>query len=405
MSVNKGLIAGIVVVGLGLCVGLGWWLARTHDRRDAELAAAERKVIEEAIAKAAEVNRKALEEARANDAKEKAASDARKQQYDAQYTEDHKRLAEAQAQMAALEALPRQRALLYMQKGEWKKLDDLVDSLAASGERAPNGRFQLQLVTFGIEDLLNHMEQSGHSLQANVEAYQRERPESAFAPLLPVMHLHSAAWRARGSGYSHEVTAEGWKLFRDRNQQAWLKILAARSRSDRLPTWYHKAISVGMDAGIEGKQLRGLFDEGIARFPGYHMIYFVFLRQYSPRWGGSYTEADAFIREQVAAPTNPEGEMLYTQLYWNLDNQSGNQLDFFQASRVDWPRMRTGLEAWLQKYPDNVDRARFAALACRARDGSTYMKLRKQVSRQEFTDIAPEGVSLDICDARFLVET
>jgi hypothetical protein len=404
MSVNKGLIAGVVVAGLGLCVGLGWWLARTHDRRDAELAAAERAVIEEAIAKAAESYRKGMQEAQANDAREAAKYEARRQQYDAQQAEDHRRLAAAQARMEALSKLPRQRGLTYLQAGDWKKLDELVDSLAVSGERAPDGDFQLQRVTSGIAALFDVTEESDESMRKKLAAYQRERPESALAPILTAMQLHSAAWRARGEGFASDVTREGWKLFSERNRQAWQKILAAKAHGDRLPTWYEEAIAIGLDTGFEGEQLKELFEEGVGRFLGYHPIYFAFQRQFSPRWGGSYVEADAFIREQVAARTNPEGEMLYMQLYSNLDYLERYQLSFFKESRVDWLRMRAGFEAWNDKYPDKQNRAVFASYACRAGD-SIYVKLRKQLSPADFLAAAPQGVSLEVCDERFVTRT
>jgi hypothetical protein len=404
MALNKGLIAGAVVVGLSLCIGLGWWLARTHDRRDAELAKAERAVIEAAIAKAAETNRKTLEEARANDAKEQAASDARKQQYDAQYAKDRERLAQAQAQKVAFERLPRQQGLKYLQAREWQKLDGLVESLAASGQRAPDGQFELHLVTSGIASFFDVTETSDESLREALGAYLQARPESAFAQILPAMQLHSAAWRARGNGYASEVTAEGWRLFGERNRQAWKRMMAVRSRSSSLPTWYEESIAIGIDAGIDRAELRGLFDEGIERFPGYHGIYFAYLRTLSPRWGGNYAAADVFVREQVAASTNPHGEMLYTNLYWNLDRKEGGDLSFFKDSRVDWSRMRTGFEALLEKYPDKMNRASFAAYACRAGDGRTYLKLRKEVEQLDFSNVAPSGVSLETCDARFLTE-
>jgi hypothetical protein len=406
MSVNKGLIAGTVVVGLGLSVGIGWWLARAYDaRRDAELFWAERAVKQEAMAKAAESYRKGMEEARANDAREKAASDARKQQYDAQHAKDRERLAEAQAYMAANEKLPRQRGLKYLQAGDWKQLDELVDSLAASGERAPNGQFQLHLVTSGIDLLIDRMEESDESLQKRIAAYQRERPESAFAPILSAMQWHNAAWRARGDGYASDVTPEGWTLFRERNREAWHQILIARLRGDRLPTWYSEAIAIGLDAHIEREQLQQVFEQGIARFPGYHTIYFAFMRQFVPRWGGSYAESDAFIREQVAAGTNPEGEILYTRLYWKLDSMELYQLNFFEESRVDWRRMRAGFEALVQKYPEKANRAVFANYACRAGDGPRYLKLRKELTDEDFRVVPAQGVSLEVCDERFLVKT
>ena len=404
MSVNKGLIAGVVVVGLALCVGLGWWLARAHDRRDAELAAKERAVIEAAIAKAAESYRKGMENARANDAREAAKSEARREQYDAQQAEDHKRLREAQTYMEALEKLPRNRGLKYLQAGDWKNLDELVDSLAASGERAPDGRFQLQLVTSGISDLFDVTEKSDESLQEALAAYLRARPESAFAPILPAIQLRAAAWRARGDGYASEVTPEGWKLFSERNRRAWKSMLAVRSRSSLLPTWYEQAIAIGMDTGINADELRILFDEGIARFPGYYPIYTAFARGLSPRWGGNYEDADAFVRAQVAAKSNPEGEVLYTRLYWNIDRFGGYGLDFFEESLVNWSRMRAGFEALLQKYPDKLNRASFAMYACRAGDGPTYLKLRKDVQESDFLEVTAQGVSLEVCDARFLIE-
>jgi hypothetical protein len=109
---------------------------------------------------------------------------------------------------------------------------------------------------------------------------------------------------------------------------------------------YEQSIAIGIDLSMDRAQLRALFDEGIQRFPGYHGIYFEFLRTYSPRWGGNYADADVFVRE----------------------------------------------------------RAYFASYACRAGDGRTYLKLRKEVAQADFSNAAPTGVSMEVCDARFLTE-
>jgi hypothetical protein len=129
------------------------------------------------------------------------------------------------------------------------------------------------------------------------------------------------------------------------------------------------------------------------------------MRQFVPRWGGSYAESDAFIREQVAAGTNPEGEILYTRLYWKLDSMELYQLNFFEESRVDWRRMRAGFEALVQKYPEKANRAVFANYACRAGDGPRYLKLRKELTDEDFRVVPAQGVSLEVCDERFLVKT
>jgi len=39
--------------------------------------------------------------------------------------------------------------------------------------------------------------------------------------------------------------------------------------------------------------------------------------------------------------------------------------------------------------------------ACRAGDAATYFKWRQTVDRNEFHNAAPQGISLEVCDARF----
>ena len=102
------------------------------------------------------------------------------------------------------------------------------------------------------------------------------------------------------------------------------------------------------------------------RFGDYDPIYYSFIRQFAPRWGGSYEE----------------------------------------ESLVDWSRMKKGFEMLVKEFPKStVYPAAFAAYACRAGDAVTYFKVRQTVSPQAFVDEAPQGISLDVCDARFTEKT
>ena len=160
----------------------------------------------------------------------------------------------------------------YVGAREWVELDALVEKLAASGERADDGRFQLYLLTTGIANRVAALEPGEEDLPAKLEEYRKQVPNSAFAPLLEAMVMHASAWRARGSGLASTVTEEGWALYRERNAAAWELMLLAKQKSGRLPTWYELAISIGMDAGIADDVLTAIFNEGIKRFPGYHSI-------------------------------------------------------------------------------------------------------------------------------------
>jgi hypothetical protein len=292
----------------------------------------------------------------------------------------------------------------YVGAGEWAMLEALIEKLAQSGERSEDGRYRLYLVTSGISNWFAQLdEDSDQNLVAKFAEYRERMPRSAFAPILAAMQVHASAWRARGRGFSSTVTREGWALFRERNDQAWKMMKACKSQSARLAVWYEYALIIGLDANVAPEELTALFNEGIARFPGYHSLYFSYARQFSPRWGGDYAEADAFIKAQVAAKTNPEGEVLYARLYWLLDQYGGGDPDFFAESLVDWPRMRAAFKLLMQQFPQSTwNPANYAAFACRAEDAGTYLKLRKTLDGEEFKRAAPPGISLEVCDARFM---
>jgi len=298
---------------------------------------------------------------------------------------------------------PEARAQRYLQDDEWAALDALVDQLAASGERADDGRFWLYMVSRAASDWFETLpDEYDDLLQQKFSEWQKQLPDSAYAPVLAAMQLHAAAWRARGRGFSSSVTPEGWALFRERNATAWTMIQAAKSKSARLPVWYEEAISIGMDADIPSAQITALFNEGINRFPGYHSLYFNYARQFSPRWGGDYEDADAFIKSQVIAKTNPEGDALYARLYWLIDQYGGGDPDFFSESSVNWQRMRAGFELLMRQFPQSAwNQANLVVFACRAGDSATYFKWRRTVDRHEFSNAAPPGISLEVCDARF----
>jgi hypothetical protein len=295
----------------------------------------------------------------------------------------------------------------YVGSESWQELDALVEKLAASGERNEDGRFQLYMMTAAIDRWLELWdEDQDENFRRKFEEYQSQFPKSAFALTLAAMQIHATAWRARGRGFSSTVTPEGRTLFHERSAQAWRMLQSSKPRGARLPTWYEQAINIGMDAGVPDADLMGLFEEGIRQFPGYYSIYFSITRQFSPRWGGSYAGADAFIRKQVAAKTNPDGEVLYARLYWLIDQYNGGSPDFFAESLVDWRRLRAGFELMMKQYPNSSwNQANFAAFACRAEDGTTYFKWRRNVDAGKFKEAAPDGISLEVCDARFTRKT
>jgi hypothetical protein len=294
----------------------------------------------------------------------------------------------------------------YFSSRKYSKLEAMVTRLVASKARSEDGRYQLYMLTAGFGEWFGDWDEStDKSFSAQFAEWHKQSPDSALEPVVEAIFMHALAWRARGTGYSSEVANEAWTLFRKRNEQALRLLMDNRKKSSTIPSWYELAIEIGDDAQMSGDELKSLFEEGVRRFPGFHSIYFSYGRQFSPRWGGSYESADAFIREAVSARTNPEGEELYARLYWLIDQRSGSPETFFSESLVSWPRMRNGFERLMKDFPGSKwNLANFAMFACRAHDAATYFKLRPTVDPGQARFTGSGAYSVEVCDARFMKE-
>jgi len=295
----------------------------------------------------------------------------------------------------------------YFGEGNYAKLESVVADFAKAKTRTDDGRYALYMLISELHKWFEVWGAESDALMAgHLEYWSKQVPNSALQPIVAAMQMHVTAWRARGKGFSSTVTEEGWRLFKERNQRAWKILIDHKEVSSSLPTWYERAIRIGSDAGLPDDALRDLFDEGIRRYPGYHPIYFAYIRELAPRWGGSYAEADTFIREQTAAKGISDSDELYTRMYWTLDQIEQGSSSFFQESKVSWPRMRKGFERMMRAYPKSArNQAHFAMFACRARDGTTYGILRSNIDPGQFKEAAPTGISLEVCDARFMKTT
>jgi hypothetical protein len=62
-----------------------------------------------------------------------------------------------------------------------------------------------------------------------------------------------------------------------------------------------------------------------------------------------------------------------------------------------------GFELLMKDFPNSKrNQAFFVAYACRAKDAATYTKWRQTMPPGLFQQVAPDGISLEVCDARFM---
>ena len=285
---------------------------------------------------------------------------------------------------------------------EYVKLEALAQRLLKTRERANDGRFQLALLESGIQERIDEWATSSPGISSRLVAEWRKAvPDSAYRPIVEVMVIRANAWAMRGEGAASEVSPAGWELFKEANQAAREVLAESRKRASVFPAWYSQAIELAFETEQPRPEIDALLNEAIARFPGYFPLYFSYLNYLQPKWGGSFELANAFILQQTMSPANPDGEVLYARLYWFFDQcDVCSDRKYFENSKVDWVRLRTGFDRLTAAYPySERNLAAFTDFACRARDAATYKRLRARVNPDVFGSMS--RIPLEQCDARF----
>lgn len=119
--------------------------------------------------------------------------------------------------------------------------------------------------------------------------------------MLRAQHHRDKGWEARGSGYAHTVTREGWKEFRHRLRLACAELVSAWQLHPEFPEAATKLIAVTMaNKGVAGETTRFWFDEAVRAQFDYSPAYDALLWAYRPRWGGSHEIMESFALECVA---------------------------------------------------------------------------------------------------------
>jgi membrane associated rhomboid family serine protease len=254
----------------------------------------------------------------------------------------------------------------------------------------------------GLDDLIEYGSMQIADLLRLTADWRYARPDSPLPGVVEAMIFEDWAWAARGTGYANSVSTQSWAVFAARSEMAVVSLRQSASQGRSTPLWYWLSISVGLDQGLPSDQLRAIFDQGYARFPGYLPLYRAMLRTLMPRWGGSYQKVDQFINAIYAKTWPSEGTRMYTRLYWAYGLMEGDDVNIFTDAQAEWRYMKPGFKQLLASYPrsDYVLNA-YADFACRANDKAQYEALRPQLDTRLSASAWTKKFTLAACDRKF----
>jgi hypothetical protein len=238
---------------------------------------------------------------------------------------------------------------------QWDSLDQLARELRTTDARFSDGTAKLRIFYHDgagqVSNEENPVEWPRHMRQ--LEAWVRERPQSTAAHVALAYGLWGYAYYARGEDFASTVSDSASTLMHERLSEAERVLSVAMTLPEPCPGVYQVAQKIADISGWSRDDYERVFQEGIARYPGYDAFYLYKGMHLLPRWYGRPGEVEAFAAEAADERSGPAGDMLYARLAWYISDNIGAK-DFFKDYAFSWPRVRSGYAALVSAYPESV---------------------------------------------------
>jgi hypothetical protein len=179
------------------------------------------------------------------------------------------------------------------------------------------------------------------------------------ASITPRVAIGSAytryAWKARGNGFANTVTADGWKLFQERIENARSTLEQAESFPMKDPQLYNALQVVALAQRWNRAQMDQLVQQGMALEPDYFYFYVAETNFLMPKWHGQPGDAENFAQSAADRVGGPEGDFIYFRIA-----ASENCCRSVQLPNLAWDRVKRGFAA-LEQLHGSTNRQRNVA--------------------------------------------
>lgn len=238
-----------------------------------------------------------------------------------------------------------------LRERRWEELEAQAADLRREGRAVfENGSYKIVYFYEVMSPAEEASDAEWAAREALLSEWMRARPLSLTALIAKAEFLKSYGWRARTSKWAREVTPEGWRLFRERLDEATILLREAKRLEERDPMWWLTSMQIAMGLSFSNAQQRELFEEAIAFDP--KCWHFDALRAVAllPRWGGREGEWEAHA-SRAAARTDGLGAEAYARIAMDL---SYYHEYLFEETGASWPMTKQGLELMRQRYPKSL---------------------------------------------------
>ena len=264
---------------------------------------------------------------------------------------------------------------------KYDKLEKLGAELRRSKARFPGGAWKLNKFYQGLNRPVDEGNVSEHEWIIYLPRLQKwltKYPKSVTARIALGGAYTEYAWSARGKGFADTVTAEGWRLHRERLLLAKKTLEEARQLPEKCPQWYAEMETIAMGQGWERPDFEKLFEEAIAYEPEYHYFYTYKADYLLPRWHGEAGDVEKFADETAARQRGEYGSILYYLIVSQVARIYRSKT--FAETAFSWPRTKQGFQEVEKKFGLNASHINgYCRLAGWANDRKTAQEMLKRI--------------------------
>ena len=187
----------------------------------------------------------------------------------------------------------RDRAYNLLMAKSWDELEGFFDSIRGGQHRICNGETKISWAFRGITPVayLEHEQPDAEWLAwyERIKEWGKARPGSKMVPIAKMNFWIDYACKARGNGYSHTVSKEGWELFGERLAKAEKVFLqsAPKEGAYACPLFYKSGQNLALVIGWDEQQiLERVTLPFVQHYPWAGSILRDGYGRYLPKWGG-----------------------------------------------------------------------------------------------------------------------
>lgn len=244
----------------------------------------------------------------------------------------------------------------YLHHEQFELLDRIADAARSSKERVGGGAWKLQLFYQGLrfpDDRTEASEGTWKYHLAKLEKWIAEKPGSVTARVGLAAAYLAYGWQARGSGYAHTISRDGYRLFVARLARAESILAEARSLKLTCPHSYAVMLHIAIGQGWEANSFDELFVAATIFEPLYYSYYEMKAMYLMPRWNGRPGDWERFADASSLSVGGAEGSIIYYKIaafIARIQIQDVKGGRFFRESKISWQRMKAGFSEMVKKY-------------------------------------------------------